>query len=82
MGTAVCCPAPAADQRDGAPMLDPAAKIALPELAPATPAPPLLDGVQAAFKAAADADSSASPIEQGLIDELGSSGSDDRPPKT
>jgi hypothetical protein len=37
---------------------------------------PLIVGVQNTFKSAADLDDSASPIDQGLIDELGSTDSD------
>jgi hypothetical protein len=65
-------------------MLDPDAKVEIVRLVRESrdlrASAPLLDGIQASFKSAADLDSSASPIEQGLIDALGSGDSGDDAP--
>jgi hypothetical protein len=62
-------------------MLNPDTKIdtVVPSSRDRRPPVPLLDGVQTTFKKAADIDSSSSPIEPGLVDELDSADSDDLP---
>jgi hypothetical protein len=68
---------------DEAPMLNPEKKVEIEELVRQNrdllPRVPLLDAMQTTFKNAADIDSSASPIDQGIIDELGSTDSNEEP---
>jgi hypothetical protein len=83
MGMGVCCPKRSGTDRDDAPMLNPDAKIEHERVVPSKGVLrqpiPLLDGVQATFKKAAEIESSSSPIEEGLIGELDSADSDDLP---
>jgi hypothetical protein len=69
--------------RDEVPMLNRETKVEIEEFVRQNceirPRAPLFDAMQTTFKNAADVDSSASPVDQGLIDELGSTDSEDAP---
>jgi hypothetical protein len=82
-----CCPKvnpPSLIDRDEVPMLNQETKVEIEELVRQNrdlrPRAPLLGAMQTTFKSAADIDSSASPIDEQLIDQLGSSDSDNAHP--
>jgi hypothetical protein len=86
MGMGICCAKRSGIDRDDAPMLNPDTKMALELVGPSNrdrrPPVPLLHGLQTTFEKAAEIDSSSSPIEPGLVDELDSADSDDLPSAT
>jgi hypothetical protein len=83
----ICCSKgtqPSLIDRDEVPMLNQETKVEIEELVRQNrdlrPRAPLLDVMQTTFKSAADIDSSASPIDEQLIDQLASSDSDNAHP--